>query len=308
MKLTMFFLTQFLSVCDEHAPIETKTVALKNKNKPWITKSIRRSIRKKHKLYSRVLKSKFHKDCLDKYKKYRNVLTTLVRTAKQLYYNNEFERDMKNSKRTWKHINDLLNKKDSSKSGTKISKLIKETEGSNVEVTSSIDIANTLNDFFSSIGETLASKIRDTNDIYTDYLGPANEKTFFFLPVTSLEVNEVISTLDQSKASGYDDLSVRLFVNAKDYISEPLAHILNLSFSTGIFPDKLKVARVVPVFKKGNKAIPGNYRPISILPIISKVFEKLVNTRLLNFLKKRTTYYINISMDLDLVTVQNFRL
>ena len=101
----------------------------------------------------------------------------------------------------------------------------------------------------------MASKIKDSNDSYAEYLGPVQENTFFLLPVTSLEVNDVISTLDQSKASGYDDLSVRLFVKAKDYISEPLAHILNLSFSTGIFPDKLKVARVVPVFKKSNKSL-----------------------------------------------------
>ena len=60
----------------------------------------------------------------------------------------------------------------------------------------------------------------------------------------------------------------------------------NLSFSKGIFPDKLKMARVVPIFKKGDKSIPGNYRPISILPIISKLFEKLVNNRIVNFLER----------------------
>ena len=97
----------------------------------------------------------------------------------------------------------------------------------------------------------------------------------------------MIGTLDRSKASGsgYDDLTVRLLVDARDYVhvSEPLAYILNLSFSTGIFPDKLhelKVARVVPIFKKRDKTVPGNYRPISVLPVISKLFEKLVNTRI----------------------------
>ena len=68
---------------------------------------------------------------------------------------------------------------------------------------------------------------------------------------------------------------------------------MNLSFSTGIFLDKLKMAKVVPtcIFKKGYKSIPGNYRPISILPIISKLFEKLVNNRIVKFLERNEILY-----------------
>ena len=101
----------------------------------------------------------------------------------------------------------------------------------------------------------------------------------------------MICTLDQSKASGYDDLPARMLVEAKDFVSDPLAFILNLSFSTGIFPNKLKIARVVPIFKKGDKSNPGNYRPISILPVISKLFEKLINKRLVDFLEKYEILY-----------------
>ena len=101
----------------------------------------------------------------------------------------------------------------------------------------------------------------------------------------------MICTLDQSKASGCDDLPVRMLVDAKEFVSEPLAFIMNLSFPTGIFPDNLKMARVVPIFKKGDKSIPGNYRPISILPIISKLFEKLVNNRIVNFLERNEILY-----------------
>ena len=74
--------------------------------------------------------------------------------------------------------------------------------------------------------------------------------TTFFQPVISSDVNKVICTFDQSKASGCDDLPVRMLVDAKDFVSEPLAFIMNLSFSTGIFPDKLKMARVVPIYSK----------------------------------------------------------
>ena len=146
--------------------------------------------------------------------------------------------------------------------------------------------------FFVQVGENLAKRIVDTNDnvSYKEYLGPHRDETFFLSPVTTAEVNSLIGTLDRSKASGYDDLTVRLLVDARDYVSEPMAYILNLSFSTGIFPDK-KVARVVPIFKKGDKTAPGNYRPISVLPVISKLFEKLVNTRIEKFIEQNDICY-----------------
>ena len=137
----------------------------------------------------------------------------------------------------------------------------------------------------------MAIKIENTEVDYNRYLGSYQNESFFFLPVTSSEVKEVISNLDQSKASGYDNLSARLLVYAQKYVCQPLAHILNLSFTTGIFPDNLKVARVVPVLKKGDKSLPGNYRPISILPVVDKVFEKLVNIRLVKFLEKKEILY-----------------
>ena len=126
----------------------------------------------------------------------------------------------------------------------KVEELVRsESNDENVKVTSSIDIANTFNDLFVQVGENLAKRIVDTNDndSYKEYLGPHRDETFFLSPVTTSEVNSLIGTLDRSKASGYDDLTVRLLVDARDYVSEPLSYILNLSFSTGIFPDKLKV-------------------------------------------------------------------
>ena len=146
-----------------------------------------------------------------------------------------------------------------SHNNTQIDELIKkENDGLNVRVNSSTDIANTFNEFFASVGENLASKIQDSNDNFANYLGPQQQETFFFLPVVSSDVNEMICTLDQSKASGYDDLPAKMLVDAREYVSEPLAFILNSSFLTGVFPNKLKLARVVTSFKKGDKSCPGN--------------------------------------------------
>lgn len=73
-----------------------------------------------------------------------------------------------------------------------------------------------------------------------------------------------------------------------DVLSAPLAYIINLSFSTGIFPDKLKIARVCPIFKGGNPKHMTNYRPISVLPVLSKVYESTLNERLQDFFDKYT--------------------
>ena len=276
----------FLEICDKHAPIEEKTIGKsKKRNNPWITKSIKRSIRKKHTLYSKTLKSGFDKVHVDKYKKYRNTLTSVVRTAKKSYYGKLFEKDKNNSKKTWDHINDLLDGRKSAHKEFKIDKIEYELDGKQNEMTLSEDIANALNDFYVNIGKRLANNIQESNVNYTEYLNEHKNNTFFLVPLTSIEVKKVIRSIDQSKAAGYDSIPARLLVHAVDYICEPLTHIFNVSITTGIFPKDLKIARVIPIYKKGIKTSPGNYRPISILPVISKVFEKLVNARLMKFLE-----------------------
>ena len=214
------FYKRFMEICDKHAPNEKRRVnsSVKKKSKTWITKAIKRSITKKHNLYDKVIKSNFEQNCLDKYKKYRNILTTVLRKAKQMHHDAQFERDKHNSKKTWNHINELLNKKSTSQNATKIQTLErKDTNGTSTNVTTPFEIANTFNDFFANIGINLASKIVDTNMEYNDYLGHRYEKSFFFLPVTFLEVKDVINTLEPKKACEYDDFSVLLLKDEKDF-------------------------------------------------------------------------------------------
>ena len=104
----------------------------------------------------------------------------MIRTAKKLYYGRLLERDKKNSKRTWAHINDLLNNKCSRQSTLKVQELVRnEIDGSDHKVTSALDIANTFNDFFVNVGENLANKIKDTKNNFAQYLGPCRDETLF---------------------------------------------------------------------------------------------------------------------------------
>ena len=92
----------------------------------------------------------------------------------------------------------------------------------------------------------------------------------------SVEIKQITTQLTSKNSAGVDDISINLLKYSIEFIAEPLSKIINCSFDTGIFPDKLKIAKVCPIFKSGDKDIISNYRPISILPSFSKFFEKLV--------------------------------
>ena len=95
-----------------------------------------------------------------------------------------------------------------------------------------------------------------------------------------------IKKIDPNKSTGQDMIHPKLVNHAAHIISCPLAHVINCSLSQGVFPDKLKVAKVIPVYKKGSVTNVGNYRPISVLPVFSKIVESVVKNQLINYLEK----------------------
>ena len=118
-----------------------------------------------------------------------------------------------------------------------------------------------------------------------DYLSNRTSSSLFLTPVTFVEVNDIINILNPSKSVGPNSIPIKLLKIIGSSISPVLALIVNQSFQSGIFPDKLKIAKVISLFKKGNPEMPSNYRPISLLPIFSKIFEKLMYKRLYRFLE-----------------------
>jgi len=111
----------------------------------------------------------------------------------------------------------------------------------------------------------------------------------FLSPVTETEMEQVIKSLKNSSSAGFDDIQMFLVKQCLCYFIKPLVHIYNVSFQTGIFPDMMKLAKIIPLFKKGDKQDIQNYRPISILSAFSKILEKLMYNRLLSFLNKHNT-------------------
>ena len=169
---------------------------------------------------------------------------------------------------------------------TKINKLTYK----NKEITGDQEIANVINDHFSTIGEKLAANFPNNND-YTKYLNTPIKHSFFLTPTSKHGIDKIITQLQNKKACGDDQIQPKHLKLRRDSITNPISHIINLTFSNGRVPDALKISKVIPIFKKNEKTIPDNYRPISLLSIINKIMEKVMNKQLQSFPHKNKILY-----------------
>ena len=138
-------------------------------------------------------------------------------------------------------------------------------------------IANCFNEYFVNVGAQIDKKIPTSMKKYSDYLSNIRvNRSFFLKPVTYQEVNNIITSLDNNKSLGPNSLPVYIIKLCDQFFTDCIQKITNISFSTGIFPNLCKVAKVIPIFKKEDPLLCKNYRPISLLPIFSKIMEKLI--------------------------------
>ena len=140
-------------------------------------------------------------------------------------------------------------------------------------------IANVFNVYFANIGKNLAATIEQDNNPdfnHMQYLGTPTKTSFNFHCITEIETMKAIDTLENKSSSGHDGISNKIVKLLKNKISKPLTVIINQMLKTGIFPDSFKTSKIVPLFKKGDHGLLTNYRPISLLPTISKVFERVI--------------------------------
>ena len=135
---------------------------------------------------------------------------------------------------------------------------------------------------FSTIGPRLAREIPLTSDEESIYLenSAENHNKFCFRPATTSDVFTLLNRMSKTKAIGLDNISVRLIRECADIISGPLSDLFNKSLMSGIFPDDWKCARVTPLFKQGESSDLNNYRPISVISVVAKVFGRIVYDQL----------------------------
>ena len=245
--------------------------------KPWITSAIKVSIRKKNKLF---IKSKRNKDPVyaQEYKTYRNMLTRTKRNAYENYYRDKIARYGQDKSKTWKFINEISKRKRNSK--TSIKSII-DANGNQLE--SASGIANCLNKHFSSIGKTMASQFDSDSTDPMEYITEETNRTLSYLLNTNVaEIRKLISELNQKKSCGFDHISNKVLKASCDIISPFLVTLFNKCMTSGVFPDCYKVAKVTPLFKGGDRQDINSQRPISLLPSLGKLLEKIISTRILD--------------------------
>ena len=213
------------------------------------------------------------------YRVYKNKLQKLLKAAEKMYYQDLLVNYKDNLKKSWSIIKVIINKNKRRESQTKFV-LNDGTITENKQV-----ICDRFNDFFVNIGPTLAKAIPQVKNNPLSFMGNKIEQSIFLEPVAQNEINQIIISLNDN-ASGYDDISAMLLKISSPFISQPLAYICNSSLQEGIFPDELKIANFIPLYKSDNVMMFHHYRPVSILCVLSKVFEKIMYERLLKFSEK----------------------
>ena len=155
------------------------------------------------------------------------------------------------------------------------------------------EITNQFAKYFSSIGKKFAMKTEPSKVTLTDYLNkmPSNPNTMFFKPVSVEEVSKVINSLKPKNSSGYDGISNKLLKSLHPVILEAFTEIINRSLKEGCFPSDMKRSDTIPLHKSKEKHYTTNYRPISLLLTLSKVLEKVVYTRTIQFLGYNNIIY-----------------
>ena len=220
------------------------------------------------------------------YQVFRNKTKDFIMKAKRNHFSDTVTKS-KDKKTIWQHFRKVNNKNTSSNSC-----LPEEIIFDNKRYTKSEDFAAKFNEYLSSISEIF--KDTDSEQLDTDFnklkhfvdSKVPNNTYFKILVITSEQVCHIISILDSSKAIGLDGIGPRIIKLIDHILFQSIAALINKSILTGRFPDQFKLAKVFPIHKTGSKSDPAYYRPISILPTISKIFERHVNKHLMAYLNK----------------------
>ena len=269
---------------DKHMPWKKMSKKdFKLEAKPWITYGILNSIKRRDTLLRKYIgcpegdrKNELHRQ----YKMLRNRIVALIRLSKKNHYQTYFTQNSTDLKKTWKGIKSVINIKAASDS-LPSSMLINENSESDPK-----KIAEGFNSFFSSIAGKLQGNIHSVNTDFNKYLSDRVNTNFVMHSADTEEILRIILSLNNSKSTGPNSIPTEILKLLGPNICVPLKEIINISFATGYYPDKLKIAEIVAVFKnKGDPRQVNNYRPISLLSNINKIFEKLVYSRLYSFLE-----------------------
>lgn len=246
--------------------------------KTWITPGLMRCMYKRDQLHLHHRQDPDNTSVKLKYIEYRNTCNDILKRLKRAHDRNRLNSTLNNPKKRWKTIRSITYSEPSKEKPNDLLKI----------ASTPTDAVNLVNNYFANVGKNLANKILNSN-IHSPHTNCSSDNSpvnsMGLLPCTETEVSNIIAGLKTDCAVGWDGVSTKILKLAKHILIPIITHICNLSLTTGIFPTSLKKALIHPIHKSGPKDQFSNYRPISVLPALSKILEKIINSRLLSFLK-----------------------
>ena len=260
-------------VMDKHAPLRTKRV--KNKRSPWITNELLHEMRTRDFLKKKAASTN-DPSIWKQFKDARNKANNSVKKAKHKYFSDNLDAYKSDPRKTWGLINTCKLQFRQNKS-TKVSQV----KTGNQVFTSPGDIAEAFNNHFANISQSLAQEIPISEIGPVAYVSPV-EAVFSFQQINVQKVIKLLKAIDVSKATGLEKIPNRLLKIATEVVAPSLTGIFNQSLVTGIFPSDWKMVQVSPIFKNGSDL--NNYRPISVIPTVAKIFEKIIYDKLYQYL------------------------
>lgn len=256
----------------------TYKIKVAKKRKQWITSGLIKSTNRKNYLYKKSCNDPNNIQLKQEYNDYKNKLSTLIKVTKINYFKQQLQK-ANSSKNIWLTINNMTGHQN--KNRTEIKKIKNEDDE---VITSKKDISEEFVKYFTNVGKKLADKIPKSKNTFCT--GKREVNSVFFSPTTAEEVKMNIANLKNHTSPGIDGISSDVLKALRDNIAAILAEIINKSIDLGYFPAAFKASIIKPIFKTGDKEKVNNYRPISLLSNLAKVYEKIIKIRMSEYIKK----------------------
>ena len=273
-----YFYNKLFSIYNNSCPIKKRRLKHNNINNPWVTPKLKKCIKKKYLLYNLLRRGLIQKSY---YNKYKNTLNWVSNKMRRLYFLKKFG-NIESKKKSWNNINSFLNRKPSVKPIKIIDEFGNALVGRN--------LVENFNRYFTSIGNDIAASFPSYIDFNFLNNVPSVPHSCVFIPSSNDEIKYIIDGL-KNKGNSFFDIKSNILKRISNVIAPILSYFYNRCFNDGVYPTVLKVARVVPIFKSGCHTSVNNYRPISNLSIINKIFEILTYNRMISFIN----YFNSIS-------------
>ena len=272
---------------NRHAPLKKLSPKeIKAKFKPWVSGKILKMINVRDKAYARKKRQPNNENCKRLYNLFRNRVNRKIKKSKKQYYAEYFAENVNNIKKTWDGIRKIVNIKKKAVNSTQLN------IGGKIVVDDK-EVASHFNKFFVNVGPSTEKTIPKAPEVLlSKYLRNCNQMNFIIAHISNEEILDIINSLE-NKSTGPTSIPLKLLSLIPDLIITPLAYIINLSLTTGEYPELLKVVKVIPIHKGGSTQDVNNSRPISLLSIFDNIIEKIVHKNLYFFLEVHNILFGN---------------